>query len=75
MGSGTLSHPIDLTNGDVQAEKELRDILREGRSPTEEGVAVVQAQGGSDLREHKGLCHAVIHGDVSLPGDGINKET
>lgn len=74
MGSRAFTHPVDLTNGDVQAEKELRDILREGRSPAEEGVAVVQAQGASDLREHKGFCHAVIHGDVSPPGNGINKE-
>lgn len=75
MGSTALSHPIDLSNRDVQTEEELGDILGEGRGPAVEGVAVVQAQGGPDLREHQGLGHAVVYGDVSLPGKGIIKET
>lgn len=38
-------------------------------------MAVVQTQGRPDLREHEGLGHAVVHGDVSLPGNGIIKDS
>lgn len=75
MRSGALTHPVDLTDRDVQTEEELRDFLGERSGPTEEGVAVVQTQGRPDLREHEGLGHAVVHGDVSLPGNGIIKDS
>lgn len=66
--SRALAQPVQFTDGDVQAEEELQDLLGEGRGPADEGVAVLQAQRGPDLREHQGLCHAVVYGHVPFPG-------